>query len=206
MKQAMPFTRALIFLVTCTSAGFASPASGGSATPLNREAGAPTGTLGVSTNAFGPYTNDRAEDIASPTDDRIVNVSPGGIFYAQVAYEDPDGITAVSLDLVNSSPPELAGLLSPERGGFEIVDASLNNCDLSGASTTVSCLFTVRVAAGTVNIDQLQGAGGEFAYVFRTHVTDSLGNKSNEAIRGYIIVAGNGNADLPAAPGSGSSR
>ena len=206
MKQVMPLTGAFFLLMTYASVVYASPASGGSATPLNREAGAPTGTLGVSVDALGPYTNDRAEDIVSPTDDRIVNVSPGSIFYAQVTYEDPDGITAVSLDLVNSSPPELAGSLSPERGGFEIVDASVDNCDLSGTLTTVSCLFTIRVAEGTVNIDQLQGAGDEFAYVFRTHVTDSLGNESNEAIRGYVIVAGAGNADLPAAPGSGGSR
>ncbi len=206
MKQAMPLTSAFILLVTYASVVYASPASGGSATPPNREAGAPTGTLGVSASTLGPYTNDSPEDIVRPTDDRVVNVAPGGIFYAQVAYEDPDGITVVSLDLVNSSPPELAGSLNPEQGGFEIVDASAENCDLSGTSTTVSCLFTVRVAEDTVNIDRLQGAGNEFAYVFRTHVTDSLGNESNEAIRGYVSVAEAGNADLPAPPDSGGSR
>lgn len=206
MKQTMPLTSAFILLVAYVSVVYASPASGGNSTPPVQELDAPTGTLGVSASALGPYTNDRAEDIVSPMDDRIVNVSPGGIFYAQVAYEDPDGIAAVSLDLVNSSPSELAGSLNPERAGFEIVDASAENCDLAGTSTTVSCLFTVRVAEDAVNIDQLQGAGDEFAYVFRTHVTDSLGNESNEAIRGYVIVAGAGDAGLPAIPSSRGSR
>ena len=101
-----------------------------------------------------------------------MRVPPGGTFYAQVAYEDPDGITSISVNLVNSSPPGLEGSLSPDQGGFEIVDVSTDTCDLSGTATAVTCVYTIQVTAETQNIDQLPEAGEEFAYVFRTRVTD----------------------------------
>lgn len=188
MKRSVAFIQLLVLLVVCSSLGYASTATGGAPLPADENTGAPTGSFGVSTNALGPYTNDRPEGITSSTDERIVRVPPGGTFYVQVAYEDPDGITSISVNLVNSNPPELEGSLSPDQGGFEIVDVTTDTCDLSGTATAVTCVYTIQVAAETQNIDQLTGAGEEFAYVLRTRVTDGAGNVSNEAIRGYVVV------------------
>ena len=192
MKRNVAFIQLLVLLVVCSSLGYASTATGGTPPPADENTGVPTGSFGVSTNVLGPYTNDRPGGITSPTDERIVRVPPGGTFYAQVAYEDPDGITSISVNLVNSSPPGLEGSLSPDQGGFEIVDVSTDTCDLSGTATAVTCVYTIQVAAETQNIDQLPEAGEEFAYVFRTRVTDGAGNVSDEAIRGYVTVGAGG--------------
>ena len=55
---------------------------------------------------------------------------------------------------------------------------------------TVICIYPITVAEDAVNIGELDGAGSEFAYVFRTKVTDAAGNQSDEAIRGYVVVTG----------------
>lgn len=76
MKRSVAFIQLLVLLVVCSSLGYASTATGGAPSPADENTGAPTGSFGVSTNALGPYTNDRPEGITSPTDERIVRVPP----------------------------------------------------------------------------------------------------------------------------------
>jgi hypothetical protein len=150
----------------------------------------PTGTFGVSTSPEGPFFNDLGENISDPSDERIITVPAGGTFYAQVAYTGSQPITGIVINLVNSSPEGLRGTLSTTDpvGGFTLAGEPTGDCDLSGASTSVTCIYEINVADNVVNIDQLPGSGNEFAYVFRTQVTDAGGNTSNEPIRGYVII------------------
>ncbi|ADI15787.1 hypothetical protein [Truepera radiovictrix] len=151
----------------------------------------PTGTFGVSTSPEGPFTNDLGDNISDPSDERIIRVPAGGSFYAQVEYTGSQPITGIVINLVNSSPEGLRGTLSTTEpvGGFTLAgEPTGDNCDLSGASTSVTCVYQINVASDVVNIDQLPGSGNEFAYVFRTQVTDAGGNTSNEPIRGYVII------------------
>jgi hypothetical protein len=150
--------------------------------------GAPTGTFGVSESPTGPFLNDRPEGIQSDDDDRIITVSGGETFYAQVDYADSDGITSVRIDLVNSEPEGIRGPLSSEpRAGFTIGEPT-GDCDLASTPTEVTCVYPITVAPGTPDIEDLPGSGDEFAYVFRTYVTDTLGNESAEGIRGYVNI------------------
>ena len=77
-------------------------------------------------------------------------------------------------------------------------------CDLSGSPAAVSCIYEVRVAEDAVNIDKLENAAAEFAYIFRTRVTDQAGNTSNAAVSGYVQVTGEG--ETPTPPGDGGNN
>ena len=167
----------------------ASSASGGAASGGSEdEASAPEGTLGVSLSSDGPFVNDEASGISSQADERVLKVAPGGEFFIEVSYEDPDGVNQVSLLLVNGRPKGLAGTLSPDQPPFSVVGAPTGDCRLGQLPTTVRCVFRVRVAEDAQNIDALPGSGNEFAYVFRARAVDGLGNSANRPIRGYVAV------------------
>lgn len=148
----------------------------------------PRGSFGVSSNPDGPFVNDAVGGISDPADERIVQVAPGGEFFAEVSYRDPDGIAEVALNLVNSSPEGLAGTLSPEQYPFAVVGAPTGTCNLGGLPTAVRCVYRVTVTEDARNISELPGAGDEFAYVFRVRVSDALGNVANRPVRGYVEV------------------
>jgi hypothetical protein len=154
-------------------------------------ASAPTGLFGVSNSATGPfqYSGDTQPPITDDDDPRIIDVAPGGTFFAQVDYGDPEGITGVDIVLVNSEPADLKGTLSEDAavGGFTLAGPP-TGCDLSAAATEVTCVYEINVEPGTVDIEELPGSGDEFAYVFRTLVTDAAGNTSAELIRGYVNI------------------
>ena len=172
-----------------TSGGVAATGSGGAASGgTGGGAAAPEGTLGVSLNPDGPFFNDEASPITSRGDKRVLKVAPGGEFYIAVRFSDPDGVTRVSLLLVNRRPDGLAGTLSPDRPPFSVVGAPTGDCRLGLLPTAVRCVFPVRVAEDARNISALPGAGGEFAYVFRARATDGLGNSANREVRGYVSV------------------
>ena len=166
------------------SGGAGSAASGGS----EDGASAPEGTLGVSLSPDGPFINDEASGISSRADKRVLRVAPGGEFFIEVSYEDPDGVNQISLLLVNGRPKGLAGTLSPDQPPFSVVGAPTGDCRLGQLPTTVRCVFRVRVAEDARNIDALPGSGDEFAYVFRARAVDGLGNSANRPIRGYVAV------------------
>ena len=149
------------------------------------DADAPSGSFGLSGVSSGPFANDRPEGISSADDERVVRVAPGGTFYAQVDYSDPSGISAIELNLVNSNPEGTKGPLEPSQQFFT-KGTPQGSCDLSGSATSVTCVYPIRVDEDAVNIGEL--TSNEFAYVFRTRVTDSAGNQSDEAIRGYVVV------------------
>ena len=150
---------------------------------------APTGTFGVSTSQTGPFENDDPL-ISDANDDRIIDVAPGGTFYAQVTYSDPSGISAIEIALVNSDPSDLAGPLP--AGGFSVVgEPTGDDCDLSGSATEIVCVYQIDVAADTQPITELDGSDDEFAYVFRTRVTDGANNQSDSrsaGSRGYVNI------------------
>ena len=149
----------------------------------------PEGDFGVSTSATGTFENDTGPDglINSDSDPRIIDVSAPGTFYAQVDYTDPDGIQGIDIILQNGSPADLRGpLSSTPRGGFTLGEPT--GCDLSTNPTQVTCVYPITVAAGTVDISELDGAGSEFAYVFRATVTDSQGNSVFGTERGYVNI------------------
>ena len=148
---------------------------------------APSGSFGVSSDANPPFRNDSGGNIGNEKDNRVVKVEPGGTFYAQVAYEDPSGIRDVEVNLVNRSPEGVSGTLDPSQQFFTLGEVA-GTCDLSSDPVSVTCIYPITVAEDAVNIDELDGAEGEFAYVFRTKVTDAAGNQSDEAIRGYVTV------------------
>lgn len=154
----------------------------------------PKGSFGVSLNAGGPFISDEAGGIVSLSDKRVIRVAPGGEFFAEVNYRDPDGIAEVMLNLVNSRPKDLAGTLSPDRPPFSVVGAPTGTCDLGRLPTVVRCLYRTEVSEDAQNISELPGAGDEFAYVFRVRVTDGLGNVASRPVRGYVeVTKGSGN-------------
>ena len=149
----------------------------------------PEGDFGVSASATGTFENDTGPDglINSDSDPRIIDVSAPGTFYAQVDYTDPDGISSIDIILQNGSPTDLRGpLSSTPRGGFTLGEPT--GCDLSTNPTQVTCVYPITVAAGTVDISELQDAGSEFAYVFRANVTDGQGNSVFGTERGYVNI------------------
>jgi hypothetical protein len=154
-------------------------------------ASAPTGSFGVANTPAGPfqYSGDDQAPITDDDDPRIIDVAAGGSFFAQVDYADPDGITDAKIVLVNSMPEGLSGSLGEVSpvGGFTLAGPP-TGCDLSAAATEVTCVYEINVAPGTVDIEELPGSGDEFAYVFRTQVTDAAGNTSRELIRGYVNI------------------
>ena len=149
------------------------------------DSAAPSGDFGVSKTSGGPFVNDRPGGISGADDARVVRVPPGGTFYAQVDYSDPSGITAVELNLVNSKPDGVAGTLNPSQQFFTKGEP-LSGCDLSSRPVSVTCVYPIFVDEAALNIDEL--TSGEFAYVFRTKVTDGAGNQSDEAKRGYVVI------------------
>ena len=163
----------------------------------------PTGSFGVSDSQNGPFEDDQPGGIDGPNDSRIVTVAPGGTFYAQVAYSDPSGISNIDINLVNSAPPGLKGELDPTQGPFTLGNA-VGGCDLSSNPISVTCVYPINVAANAQSITELADSGSEFAYVFRTQVTDTAGNISDEAKRGYVIIEedsnNGGNGDQNSAP------
>lgn len=146
----------------------------------------PEGTFGVSTSATGTFSSDQTGEgnITNDADGRIISVAAGSTFYAQVDYSDPDGIASIVINLVNSSPE---GLRKPlPSGGFTAGEPT--SCDLGSNPTEVTCVYPITVDAGTVDISELEGAGSEFAYVFRANVTDTLGNSVLGNARGYVNI------------------
>lgn len=174
--------RTLLVQVDAPTGG--APASGGAAP----DAGLPEGGIGVSLDPQGPFVNDEESDISSPGDARVVRVAPGGTFFAEVAYTDPDGIGGVELYLANGRPEGLAGPLLPDRPPFTVVGAPTGDCRLGRLPTVVRCVFRVQVAEDARNISALPGAGDEFAYVFRSRASDGQGNSVNREVRGYVLV------------------
>jgi len=149
---------------------------------------APDGTFGVSTEPDGPFTSDAGENITSNDDERIITVSGGDTFYAQVAYADSDGIANIDLLLVNDEPEGLAGTLGTTPVGGFTVGEPTGDCDLASNPTTVTCVYPITVAADVMDIEELPGAGNEFAYVFRVEVTDTTGATSGISDRGYVNI------------------
>ena len=171
------------------SGGTGSGGPGGGGGNTGDPTSLPKGDFGVSTSATGTFSNDTGDqgNITSDSDPRIIDVTAGSTFYAQVDYTDPDGIQSIEVILQNGSPPDLRGpLSSTPRGGFTLGEPT--GCDLSTSPTQVTCVYPITVAAGTVDISQLQDAGSEFAYVFRANVTDSKGNSVFGQERGYVNI------------------
>jgi len=164
--------------------------------PLEEDGRPPSGTFGVSLTQ-SDFQNDQGGDITGPGDPRIVRVAPGDTFYALVSYSDPGGVAGVRIRIVNSSPPGLQADLvqGQEVGGFTLV-GEVGGCVLDGTQTAVNCIY--EIAVGEVpNIDALPGSGDEFAYVFRTYVTDAAGNESDSPPRGYVIIGSGGGGNPP---------
>ena len=165
----------------------------------------PSGTktvlFGVSGVQSGPFTGDEDGGI-SAGDPRIVNVAAGGTFYASVSYSGPAPVTGVTIYIANSSPPGLESDLAANTDvkGFTLGEA-VSGCPVDGTQTSVECIYPVTVAAGTPNITGLDGAGSEFAYVFRTRITDTAGGVPyDEPPRGYVTVGGS--TGTPPTPGN----
>ena len=207
MRRFLPVLLTLLLFTACSQLEDADLTTPGDGT----RAGAPTGSFGVSGSYDGPFLNNAESPISDAADARIVTVDPGGKFYVQVAYADPEGISGVEVNLVNASPEGLAGTLDPTQSFFTLgqptgISEPSTGCDLSGSPTTVSCIYEVRVAEDAVNITELENAATEFAYIFRTKVTDKLGNSSNAAVSGYVVVIGEGETPTPPAPGEGEQE
>ena len=156
----------------------------------------PTGTFGVSLEQ-SDFLSDDNGPITSPDDARVVQVEPGDTFYAQAAYDDPSGVAEIELFLANREPEGLMADLveGQEVNGFTLV-GEVNGCDLSGAQTSVTCVYQIDVG-DIPNIDELPGAGNEFAYVFRVRVSDTATNTSNTPPRGYVVVEGDAGGTPP---------
>jgi hypothetical protein len=55
----------------------------------------------------------------------------------------------------------------------------------------VTCVYPITVADDVVDIEELEGAGNEFAYVFRVLVEDTAGNVAgitDLSDRGYVNI------------------
>ena len=166
--------------------------------PTGSDVTDPTGTFGVSDSPTGPFDNDVGNSITSPDDDRVVKLEPGDTFYAQVQYEDPSGIADIIVRLYNRSPAGLSGDLvrGVDVGGFTLV-GPVSDCNPAARPTSVNCIFEITVGDDVLNIDQLPGVVNEFAYVFRTLVTDGVGNLSDTPPRGYVTVGDTGGGTTP---------
>ncbi len=171
---------------TVTVGGGGSSGGDGGGTGSGDPASAPEGTFGVSTSASGPFDNDTGDQgpITGDDDERIISVAAGSTFYAQVDYTDPDGIQSIDIFLANSSPEGLRKVLP--SGGFTVGEPT--DCDLSSSPTEVTCVYPITVEAGTVDISELDGAGSEFAYVFRAFVKDTASNSVLGSERGYVNI------------------
>ena len=159
--------------------------------------GSRTVSFGVSLSQTGPFSSD-ADGNISAGDPRIVNVSAGSTFYAQVTYSGPSPVTGVTIYLANSSP---AGFRSDLVAGTPVNGFTLgtetSGCITDGTQTSVTCTYPIDVAPGTPNITGLAGAGSEFAYVLRTRVTDTTGTVYDQPPRGYVTVGGSSGGGTP---------
>ena len=164
----------------------------------------PSGDFGVSLTQTGPFQNDADGNITSASDPRVITVAPGGTFYASVSYTDPGGISAISVRIANSSPAGFGADLTPGTAvnGFTL-GAEVTGCVLDGTQTSVTCVYPIAVAAGTPNITSL--TPDEFAYVFRTNVTDAAGNRSDTPPRGYVVVGSGGGSTTGGSTTGGST-
>ena len=163
----------------------------------------PEGAFGVSETFSGPYLGSEGP-ITDPADERILEVEPGGKFFVRALYESPSGITDITVSLINPSPEGLAGPLDPSRSFFTIgaptsVSEPGGGCELTGEDGAVTCIYEVQVAEDAVNVDELEGAEGEFAYVFQPQATNAAGATSDEDLRGYVVIAGDG-TETPETP------
>ena len=149
----------------------------------------PTGTLAISESPEGPFINDSGEGVRTADDPRVLHLEAGDSFYAELQYDDPSGVVALSLRLANRTPVGLGGSLTPGQsvGGFTLV-GPVGSCELAAKPTSISCVYEVQIGSSVVNIDGFPDAGSEFAYVFRANVTDGAGNESNAPPRGYLTV------------------
>ena len=160
----------------------------------------PEGAFGVSETFDGPYLGlDGA--ISDPADEQILEVEPGGKFYARAVYESLTGITDITVSLINPNPEGLAGPLDPTRSFFTLGEPTSisepgGDCELTGEDAQVTCIYEIQVAEDAVNIDELEGAADEFAYIFSPQATNAAGATSDEDLRGYVRVIG-GTAEKP---------
>lgn len=165
--------------------------------------GTKTVSFGVSNTQGGPFTSDADSSITSATDDRVVNVpSSGGTFYASVSYSGPAPVTGVTIYIANRSPAGLMADLVTDTNvkGFTLGEA-VGECSTGGTQTSVTCIYPITAAPGTPNITGLEGASGEFAYVFRTRISDtSGGDPYNQPPRGYVTVGSGGTTPPPPIP------
>ena len=163
---------------------------GGTVTPPTD--GSRTVSFGVSLSQTGPFTSD-ADGSITAGDPRIVNVpASGGTFYAQVTYSGPAPVTGVTIYLANRSPADLMADLVQDTDvkGFTL-QAAVGVCPVDGTQTSITCVYPIKVAAGTPNITALPGVSGEFAYVLRTRIADTAGGDPyNQPPRGYVTVGG----------------
>ncbi len=163
---------------------------GGPVTPPTD--GSRTVSFGVSLSQTGPFTSD-ADGSITAGDPRIVNVpASGGTFYAQVTYSGPAPVTGVTIYLANRSPANFMADLVQDTdvNGFTL-NAETTGCALDGTQTSITCVYPIKVAAGTPNITALPGVSGEFAYVLRTRIADTAGGDPyNQPPRGYVTVGG----------------
>ena len=164
--------------------------------------GTRTLSFGVSSDQEGPFQSDAGDNITSATDERVLNVSAGSTFYAQVMYSGPAPVTGVTIYLANSSPAGFRSDLVPGTAvnGFTL-NEPVGGCATDGTQTSVTCTYPITVAAGTPNITGLEGSGSEFAYVFRTRIMDtSGGDPYDQPPRGYVTVGSGGGTPTPPTP------
>ena len=169
---------------------------GGTVTPPTD--GSRTVSFGVSSTQDGTFTSD-ADGGITAGDPRIVNVSAGSTFYAQVTYSGPAPVTGVTIYLANSNPPGFKSDLAQNTNvnGFTLGEA-VGGCATDGTQTSITCTYPIKVASGTPNITGLTGAGSEFAYVLRTRIADTTGGEPyDQPPRGYVTVGGSSGGGTP---------
>ncbi len=165
-----------------------------SAGNINQPERPPEGAFGVSETFSGPYLG-VDNPVADPADAPILEVEPGGTFYARAVYESLVGITDITVSLVNTTPEGLAGPLDPTQSFFTLgaptsISEPGGGCELTGEDAEVTCIYEIQVAEDAVNVSELEGAQGEFAYTFTSEATNAAGVTSDEALRAYIVVKG----------------
>ena len=154
--------------------------------------GSYTLSFGVSKLQTGPFTNDADSPITSASDPRVLTVNPGDTLYASVTYSGPNPVGSVTVYLANRDPANIrADLMTGQDVNGFTLGTELTGCDLGGTQTSVTCLYPIKVG-DIPNIDDLEGAGDEFAYVFKTRVSDVTGFTATVSPRGYVLVQGSG--------------
>ena len=127
---------------------------------------------------IGPFTNDTDSPIASVSDPRVLTVGAGDTLYASVTYSGPNPVSSVTVYLANRDPANIrADLVTGQDVNGFTLGTELTGCDLGGTQTTVTCLYPVKVG-NIPNIDKLEGAANEFAYVLKL----STGQKPNTEV------------------------